>query len=62
MFYFIDQPLTSPFPIRLIKTESDFVRSVQTDLDRWIPVVAVINVDALPFLAFSDQTCHLEDI
>ena len=24
-------------------------------------VVAVINVDAYQFLAFSDLTCHLED-
>ena len=24
-------------------------------------VVAVINVDAYPFLAFSDLTCHLQD-
>ena len=24
-------------------------------------VVAVISVDAHPFLAFSDLTCHLED-
>ena len=25
-------------------------------------MVALINVDAIPFLAFSDVTCHLEDI
>ena len=25
-------------------------------------VVAVINVDGYPFLAFSDLTCHLKDI
>ena len=24
-------------------------------------MVAVISVDAFPFLAFSDLTCHLED-
>ena len=24
-------------------------------------VVAVISIDAYPFLAFSDLTCHLED-
>ena len=24
-------------------------------------VVAVISVDAYPFLAFSDQPCHIED-
>ena len=26
-----------------------------------MPEVAVISVDAYPFLAFSDLTCHLED-
>ena len=25
-------------------------------------VVAVISVDAYPFFAFSDKTCHLEDM
>ena len=25
-------------------------------------VVAVISVDAYPFLAFSDLTCHFEDM
>ena len=25
-------------------------------------MVAVISVDAYPFLAFSDLTCHLEDM
>ena len=46
----------------LAKNESDFiVRSVETDLVRWALVVAVISVDACPFLAFSDLTCHLED-
>ena len=25
-------------------------------------VVAVISVNAYPFMAFSDLTCHLEDI
>ena len=25
-------------------------------------VVAVISVDAYPYLAFSDLTCHLEDV
>ena len=25
-------------------------------------VVAVINVEAYPFLAFSELTCHLEDM
>ena len=30
-------------------------------LERGMLVVAVISVDAYPFLAFSDLTCHLED-
>ena len=62
MFYYIDQPRTSSFPIRLVKTESDFiVKSVKIGLGRWRLVVAVVNVDAYPFLAFSDLACHLED-
>ena len=61
MFY-IDKLRTPSFPIGLVKTESDFiVRSVQTGLGRWTLVVAMISVDAYPFLAFSDLTCHLED-
>ena len=61
MFY-IDQLRTLSFPIGLFKTESGFiVRSVETNLGRWTLVVAVIIVDAYPFLAFSDLTCHLED-
>ena len=51
-----------PIPIGLVKTESNFiVRSFETDLGRWMLVVAVINVDAYPFFAFSDLSCHLED-
>ena len=62
MFYYIDQTRTQSFPIGLVKTESDFiVRSVETGLGRWTLVVAVISVDAYPFLAFSDLICHLED-
>ena len=62
MFYYIDQPRTPSFPVGLVKTKSDFiVRSVETGLGRRILVVAVISVDAYPFLAFSDLTCHLED-
>ena len=50
------------FPIGLLKTESGFiVRSVEIGLGRWTLVVTVISVDAYPFLAFSDLTCHLED-
>ena len=60
---YIDQPCTPSFPIGLFKTESGFiVRSVEIGLGRWTLVVAVISVDAYPFLAFSDLTCHLEDM
>ena len=60
MFY-IDQLCTPSFPIGLVKTEPAFiVRSVKTGLGRWVLVVAVTSVDAYPFLAFSDLTCHLE--
>ena len=60
---FHNNQLRAPsFPIELVKTESGFiVRSVETALGRWTLVVAVINVDAYPFLAFSDLTCHLQD-
>ena len=62
MFY-IDQLRTPLFPIGLVKTESDFiVRSVETGLVRWALVVDVISVDAYPVLAFSDLTCHPEDM
>ena len=62
MFYYIDQTHTPSFPIGLHKTESDFiVRPFETDLGRWVLVVAVISVDTYPFLTFSDLTCHLED-
>ena len=62
MFYYINQPLTPFLPIGLVKSESDFiVRSVETSLGRWKLVVTVISVDAYPFLAFSDLTCHFED-
>ena len=61
MFY-IDQLRTPSFPIGLVKTESGFiVRSVETGL-RWTLVVAVISVDAYPFLAFSDLTCRWPDL
>ena len=62
MFYYVEQLRTPSFPIGLVKTKSDFnVRPVETSLGRWTLVVAVISVDAYPFLAFSDLTCHLED-
>ena len=61
MFY-IDQLRTQSFPLGLVKSESGFIaRSVETGLERWTLVVAVISVDAYPFWAFSDLTCHLED-
>ena len=61
MFY-IDQLCTPSFPIRLVKTGSFFiVRSVETGLERWTLVVAVISVDTYPSLDFSDLTCPLED-
>ena len=60
MFY-IDQLCTPLFPISVVKTESGFVILVEISLGRWTLVVAVISVDAYPFLAFSDLTCHLED-
>ena len=38
--------------IGFVKTECDFtIRLVETDLGRWMLVVAVISVDAYPFLA-----------
>ena len=62
MFHYIDQPCTPSFPIGLVKTEFDFiVRSVETSLGRLTLVVAVIIVDAYPFLAFSGLICHLKD-
>ena len=62
MFYYVDEPRSIFLLIGLIKTESDvFVRSVETSLGRWTLVVAVISVDAYPFLAFSDLTCLFKD-
>ena len=61
MFY-INQLCTPSFPIGLVKTESGFiVRSVEIGLGTWTLEVAVISVDAYPFLAFSDLIFHLED-
>ena len=55
-------PHTLSFPIRLVKTESNFiVRLAETGLGKLKLAVAVISVDAYPFLAFSDMNCHLED-
>ena len=61
-FHYIDQPCIPSFPIGLVKTESDSIaRSVETDLGKWMLVVAVISVDAYPFLAFPNLICHLDD-
>ena len=47
MFYYINQTCTPSFPVGLVKTEFDFtVTSVETDLGRWMLVVAVISNDA----------------
>ena len=62
MFYYIDDLNTPSFPSGLVKTKSDFiVGSVETGLGRWTLVLAVISVDAYPFLTLSDLTCHLQD-
>ena len=62
MFYYNDQPRTSSFPNELVKTKFNINdRSVETGLGRWMPVVAVISVDAYPFLSFSDLTYCLAD-
>ena len=68
ILYGVDDVLLHPpalhpiFPIGFAKIESDvIVRPVETGLGRWTLLVAVISVDAYPFLALSDQTCHLED-
>ena len=43
----LHQPALPSFCIGLVKTESDYiVRSGETDLGRWMLVVAVIGVDA----------------
>ena len=58
----INQLHTSSFPVRLVKTKSDFiVGSVETHLEKWMLAAAVISVDAYPFSTFWDPTCHLED-
>ena len=56
-------PASHPiFSYWVVKTESCYiVRSAETGLGRWMLVVAVISVDAYPFLPFSDLTYHLED-
>ena len=62
MLYYINQSCTPSFPIGMVKTESGFiVWLVETGLGRYTLVVAVISVDAYPFLALSNLTCHLED-
>ena len=58
----IDQLGTPYFPVGLVKTKSGFiVKSVETGSGRLTLVVALISVDANPFLAFSGLACDLED-
>ena len=58
----ISTSFTPHFSVGLVKAESDFiVRSVEAGLGRWALVVAVIRVDAHPFMTFLDLTFHLED-
>ena len=47
MSYYINQSCTPSFPIALAKTKSDFVRSVETGLGKWILMVP----DGILFLA-----------
>ena len=62
MFCYIDQSRHPYSLIGLVKTESNFtVRSVEAGSGRRTLVVAVISVNAYPFLAFSNLTFHLED-
>ena len=62
MFYYIDHTCISSFPNGLVNTKSDVIlRSVESGLGKWMLGEAVISVDAYPFLAFSDLTCHLPD-
>ena len=59
---YIAQLPTSSFLIGLVKSESCFiVTSVETGLESWTLMVAVISADAYAFLTFSDLTCHLQD-
>ena len=58
----INQLCTPAFSIGFVKTKSDFIVGLfVTSLGKWSLVVAVISVDAYPFLAFWVLTCHLED-
>ena len=62
MCYYVNQPHTPSFPICLVKNESDFiVRSVETGFRKSMLVVAVISVDAHPFLALGELTCLIKD-
>ena len=62
MFYYTNQPHTQSFPIVLVKPESAFiVKSIETNLGRWMLMVFVISVYAFPFFTFSNLICHLED-
>ena len=51
--FYIDQLCTPSFPIKLVKTKSDFiVGSVETSFERWTLVVAVVSVDDILFFGF----------
>ena len=48
MFYYINQPRSPPFPTGLVKTESDFVRSFDTDRKMnavFLPIFNWMNYD-----------------
>ena len=62
MFKYVEQLCTPSFHIGLVKFESGssdqlswtcVIRSVETDIGRWALVIAVINVDAYPFVVVS---------
>ena len=59
MPYYIDQPQTSYFSTGLVNNRIWIIRSVETDLRRWILVEGVINIDAYLFLVFTDLTVTL---
>ena len=62
MFHYIKKPLSQSFPFGFVKTEIDFtVRSLEIDLGRLMLVLAVISINAYPFLALSHLTCYIED-
>ena len=60
--FYIDQLRTLSFPMGWLKLDSALLLDqYRLKLGRWKLVVTVISINAYPFLAFSDLTCHLED-